>query len=71
MESLETWEVSGDQKTMDYYRCYSTDYPHVETLIHENNTMLTLYFNSLARRTNCTLTFSLTPLDLVKERAVA
>lgn len=68
MMNLETFEVCGEQKSIDFYRCYSSDYPYVDAELHDNSTKITLLFNGLSHRLSTSITFSLSPIDLIKER---
>ena len=68
MDKVETFEVCGDQKSIDFYRTYSGDYPYFEAELHDNMTKLTLLFSGIANRHSASITFSLAPFDLVKDR---
>ena len=58
---LKSWEVTGDQQTIDYFRCYSTNYPHVEGSLHDDYQRLTLLFSGLEKLCSVSLTFTLKP----------
>lgn len=69
MEGLPTWRVSGDQQAIDFYRCYSLEYPYAEGVIHDDAAQVTLLFTGLEKRASCALTLTLEPVDLTAERA--
>ena len=68
MKGLPTWRVSGDQQAIDFYRCYSVEYPYVEGVLHDDVTQMTLMFSGLEKRQSCALTLTLEPIDLTEER---
>ncbi len=44
---------------MDFWRCYSFDFPHVEGSIHDDNTKLTILCKGLENKQNVCLTLQL------------
>lgn len=58
---------------MDFYRCYSLDYPYCEGHLHDANSQLTLHFFGHESRPSVSLTFTLTleePADESKQLQV-
>jgi hypothetical protein len=39
MAELPSWEAKGDQQTMDYFRVYSVDFPHVDGRLTDDNSV--------------------------------
>ena len=70
MAELPSWEVKGDQKTMDYFRVYSIDFPYVEGRLHDHNSRISLLFSGLETRESVALTFSLVGLDSQREESL-
>ena len=59
MDSLPCWDVCGDEKSIDFYRTFTMDYPYCEGYLHPDLAKITLLFSGMETRESVALTFSL------------